>query len=552
MIDATTELSHLIKGEVATDESTRTAHNHDASIFELEPRAVIYPKNKDDLEQVIAFVRQHRDDHLSLTMRSGGTDMSGGSITESLLVDMTRYFNHILEVGTNPRNAEEGYAVVEPGVYYRDFEKATLAKGFLLPTYPASREICTVGGMAANNSAGEKTLVYGQTIRYVDALKVVLSDSHEYAFHALTKEELDQKMQLNTFEGSVYRDSFKLLSDHYDIIQAARPTVSKNSAGYQIWDVWDKKTGFFDLTKLFVGSQGTLGAITEITYRLVRPKKHSTLLVVFLKDVSVLPKVVNAVLAHHPESFESYDDHTLQLAVKFFPDIVKFFRSSLINLAFQFLPEAWMVLTGGMPKLILMAEFTGDSEEEVMEKARAAQADLLPLHLTMRITASEEEARKYWVIRRESFNLLRKHVSGKRTAPFIDDIVVHPQDLATFLPELDAILKPYDLIYTIAGHIGNGNFHIIPLADFHNPHIKEIIPELSKKVYSLVFKYKGSMTGEHNDGMVRGAYLRDMFGDEIFEIFKKIKHIFDPDDIFNPHKKTNATLEYSMDHVNIE
>ncbi|MEK7498325.1 MAG: FAD-binding oxidoreductase, partial [Patescibacteria group bacterium] len=450
--------------------------------------------------------------------------------------------NQLKEIGKD-------YARVQPGMFYRDFDKETKKHDLFMPSYPASREICTVGGMVANNSGGEKTLVYGQTIRYVNSLKVVLQDGNEYAFRALNKDELEGKMQLHTFEGKVYREVYELFEKNHEVIKNARPTVTKNSAGYQVWDVWDKEKGVFDLTKLFVGSQGTLGIISEIGFRLVTPKKHSTLLVVFLKNLNELPEIIKRVLAHRPESFESYDDHTLGLAIKFFPDVLKFFKANIIKIAFQFLPEAWMFLTGGMPKLVLMAEFTGNTPEEAQVKAAEAIKSVEGLHLKARVTKSEEEAQKYWVIRRESFSLLRKHIQGSHTAPFIDDMVVHPNDLPEFLPKLENILKPYNLTYTIAGHAGDANFHIIPLMDFRNPKMREIVTELSKKVYDLVFEFKGSMTGEHNDGMVRGPFPRDMYGDKIYNIFKDIKTIFDPKNIFNPHKKTDATLEYSMQHL---
>ncbi|MBI5421234.1 MAG: FAD-binding oxidoreductase [Parcubacteria group bacterium] len=545
-MDFKTQLSYVVQGEVDDTQETCEKYSHDASIFEVVPHTIVYPKDSVDITRLVAFVNQSSHEALSLTPRSGGTDMGGGSINESIIIDMTRHINRLKRI---EKGIDEGNAIVEPGMFYRDFDKETQKQDLFMPSYPASREICTVGGMVANNSGGEKTLVYGQTIRYVNSLKVVLQDGNEYAFRAVNKDELEGKMQLHTFEGKIYRDVYELLKKNDDMIKAARPAVTKNSAGYQIWDVWDKEKGVFDLTKLFVGSQGTLGIITEIGFRLVAPKKHSTLLVIFLKNLNELPEIIKRVLEHHPESFESYDDHTLGLAIKFFPDVMKFFKAGIFRIAFQFLPEAWMFLTGGMPKLVLMAEFTGETSEEVQRKAAEAIKSLKGLHLKARVTKSEEEAQKYWVIRRESFSLLRKHIQGKHTAPFIDDMVVHPKDLPEFLPKLEAILKPYNLTYTIAGHAGDANFHIIPLMDFCDPHMREIVTELSKKVYDLVFAFKGSMTGEHNDGMVRGPFLRDMYGDRIYAIFQEIKTIFDPKNIFNPHKKTDATLEYSMQHL---
>ncbi len=210
-----------------------------------------------------------------------------------------------------------------------------------------------------------------------------------------------------------------------------------------------------------------------------------------------------------------------------------------------------MTLTGGLPKLILMAEFTGASEAEVVERMKKAQAEVESLYgLKTHVTKNEQEEQKYWTVRRESFNLLRQHVKNMHTAPFIDDIVVHPADLPSFLPELDTIFKKYpSLIYTIAGHAGDANFHIIPLMDLTKADQRAIIPVLSDEVYDLVLKYKGSITAEHNDGLVRGPYLEKMYGAKIYGLFKEVKQIFDPLNIFNPHKKTDATEQYLIDHI---
>ena len=302
--------------------------------------------------------------------------MTGGPLGESIVVEFTKYFNHIKKIGDN-------YALTEPGVFYRDFEKETLKHNLLLPSYPASREICAVGGMAANNAGGEKTLAYGKTEKYIEELKVVLSDGNEYQFSPLTKSELEEKIKLQNFEGEIYRKIYKLAEDNYDAIKKAKPEVSKNSAGYLLWDVWDRN--IFDLTKLFVGSQGTLGIITEIKFKLVKPKTHSKLLVIFLKDIKPLAEIVSKVLKHRPESFESYDDNTLKLVIRFLPEFVELLRAkNIFSLAWQFLPEFWTILTSGFPKLILLAEFTGDSIAEVDEKIEAAKTDLQSLKIKMR------------------------------------------------------------------------------------------------------------------------------------------------------------------------
>lgn len=534
---------NFLKGEVLEDEATLKFYSRDASLFEIKPQIVVFPKDVDDIKNLVVFANKNLDQKIHLTPRSAGSDMTGGPLGESIVVEFTKYFNHIKKIGDN-------YALTEPGVFYRDFEKETLKHNLLLPSYPASREICAVGGMAANNAGGEKTLAYGKTEKYIEELKVVLSDGNEYQFSPLTKSELEEKIKLQNFEGEIYRKIYKLAEDNYDAIKKAKPEVSKNSAGYLLWDVWDRN--IFDLTKLFVGSQGTLGIITEIKFKLVKPKTHSKLLVIFLKDIKPLAEIVSKVLKHRPESFESYDDNTLKLVIRFLPEFVELLRAkNIFSLAWQFLPEFWTILTSGFPKLILLAEFTGDSIAEVDEKIEAAKTDLQSLKIKMRATRNEKEARKYWVMRRESFNLLRHHIRGLRTAPFIDDFVVKPEKLPEFLPKLNQILSEYSLIYTVAGHVGDGNFHIIPLMNLADPKSRKIIPELSEKVYRLVLDFGGSITAEHNDGLIRGSYLKAMYGDKIYKLFKEVKNIFDPNNIFNPGKKVDANMEYALSHLDV-
>lgn len=541
-MDLVQQIKSFFRGEVESNDATLKKYSVDASLFEIRPRLVVYPADADDLKKLVKFINLNPQENLSLTPRSAGTDMTGAAIGDSIVIDFTRHINGIGEVGLD-------FAVAEPGVYYRDFEKETLKRGLILPTYPASREICALGGIIANNSGGEKTLAYGKTADYVKELKVILNDGNLYEVRPLAKTELEHKMSESSFEGEVYKKTFKLISENLEIIRNAKPKVSKNSAGYMLWDVWDGET--FDLTRLFCGSQGTLGLVTEATLKLVKPKPYSKMLVIFMRDLEPLTETILRLLEFRPESLESFDDSTLKLALRYLPGLIKLIKpKNIFSLAWKFLPEFWMVLSGGLPKLIVLAEFTGDTEIEALKKAERAKNSLKNLRLKSHVVKTDEEARKYWVMRRESFNLLREHIKNKRTAPFIDDIVVRPEKLPEFLPKLREILSQYKkLQYTTAGHLGDGNFHIIPLMDMSDPENREIIPELSKKVYDLVIKFEGSITGEHNDGLIRGPYLRQMYGDKIYKLFEEVKNIFDPRNIFNPGKKIGVDPGYVLSHM---
>lgn len=542
-MDLKTEIRKIFKGDVSDDEQTLQKYSRDAGFFFVKPKLVVFPKDSEDIQNLVSFVSEAKKSNpeLSLTARSAGSDISGGPLNESIIMEFDKYFNKIKKVGDDS-------AVTEPGVYYRDFEKETLKKGMIMPTYPASRELCAIGGMIANDAGGEKSLIYGKTKDHIIKLKAVLSDGKEYVFEKMDKNALEIKMAEDTFEGRIYKKVFELLDKNFDEIKKNKPKVSKNSAGYNIFEVWDKEN--FDMTKLLAGSQGTLGMITEAELGLVPVKKYSKLLVIFLNDLNLLPKIVGDVLEFKPESFEAYDDHTFKLAIKFLPQIIRRMKGAAILLGIKFLPEIWMSLTGGIPKLILLPEFTGDDLDEIDRRVEAAYEKLKPLGIKMRIAKSPEEIDKYKVIRRESFSLLRGKTKDRQTAPFIDDLIVLPKDLPVFLPELYKILDEYpSLVFTTAGHIGDGNFHIIPLMNLNDPEQKKIIPELMDRVFDLIFKYHGSITAEHNDGLIRGPYLKKMFGDEIYSIFEEVKNIFDPQNIFNPGKKVGSDLEYALKHI---
>ncbi|MHB1316346.1 MAG: FAD-binding oxidoreductase [Minisyncoccota bacterium] len=532
-------LASLIEGDIDIEEKTLTIYSRDASLFEVKPQVVIFPKHSKDVGEIVKWVEENKkiDSSLSITARSGGTDMSGGSINNSIILDFTRYMNVI-------RSVKDKVGIVEPGCFYRNFEKETLKQNWLMPSYTASREICAVGGMVANNAGGENTVKYGKVEDFLAHLKVVFIDGNEYLIKPLTKSELEIKVAQNNFEGELYKKIWQLIQENKEKITKAKPNVSKNSAGYYLWNIWDEKTQTFDLCKLVVGSQGTLGIITEIGFKLVEKPAYGSLLAIFMPSLDHLPEIVNEVMVYKPDSFETYDDYSLKLAVKFFFDF--FAQMGFVNavrLGLQFLPESWLILTGGIPKLTLLVQFTGENKEDVQNRLKELQNKLAHLKLKSRITKSPFEAEKYWEIRRQSFNMLRKHVHGKRTAPFVDDIIVKPEHLPEFLPKVEAILDKAKLIYTVAGHAGDGNFHIIPLMDLNAPYSDDIILDIGKQIYDLVVEYKGSITAEHNDGIVRTPYLKMMYGDEIVELFKKTKEIFDPHYILNPGKKVGGTFE---------
>lgn len=539
------ELQGLLAGDVSMSEEDREKAARDTSLFYVKPKIVVFPKNKDDLKKLSAYVHEKRarGTDVSLTMRAAGTCMTGGPLSSSIVADTTRYMNTV-------SNVTETEATTEPGVFYRDFEVETLKKGWLMPSYPASRELAAMGGIVSNNSGGEKTLTYGKTEKYVKSLDVVFANGESDLLIPLRENKLAEKMEEQTESGRIHREMLALVKDNYDLIQKAKPTVSKNSSGYYLWNMYDKETGTLDLAKLVVGSQGTLVTVASATLTGVKPKDHMRMIVMFIPSTAHLGEIIPKMLTYKPETLESYDENTFKIAIKFFGSIARRMGGNMVTLGFQFLPEFWMALTGGVPKIILMAEFAGDNEEEVQSQVHAAYEGMKTFNLPIKMTNSKDESKKYWTFRRESFNLLRSKLAGMRTAPTIDDIIVHPKDLPEFLPKLEAIFAKYpELIYTVAGHMGDANFHIIPLVDIHQKGIVDTLHKLMEEVYALVFSYAGSMSGEHNDGLLRTAYLPQMYSPEIIKLFEKTKDIFDPLHLLNPGKKAYGDKKFAWEHI---
>jgi FAD/FMN-containing dehydrogenase len=536
-------------GEMENDPTTLNVYSHDASMFEIRPKLVVAPKNSKDVEILTKFVAKHKKHHpqLSLTARSAGTDMSGGAINDSIIVDFRRHLNEIEHVS-------HVNATVQPGVFYRDFDVETMKHDVLLPSYPASRDLCTLGGMVNNNSGGEKSLEYGKTDNYVIELEVVFSDGVKRIVKPLNRRELVKKMAQKDTEGRIYRHLFDLLEKNYELIQSAKPNVTKDSTGYHLWNVWNRETGVFDLTKAFVGAQGTLGLVTKARVNLVKRRKHNGLLVLFLRDTNDLGEIVPQLLKHKPATLECFDDATLLLGIKFFPSFLKTLGfKKWVKLGVNLIPDALQFLRG-IPKLIVMVEFNGTSEEIVRRKVHQLHRELSHLKGRYEINGFEEDptegsAEKFWIMRRQSFQLLRSKVKDKHTAPFIDDFVVRPEHLPEFFPKIRKIIKKYKLLATIAGHLGDGNFHIIPLMKLEDPKDRMKLLPAMREVNNLVLKYGGSLSGEHNDGLVRGPWLEQMYGKEMMNIFKDTKQIFDPNNIFNPHKKADADWNYSFSHI---
>jgi FAD/FMN-containing dehydrogenase len=562
------------KKAIRTDRETLEKNEIDASIFKITPKGVFIPENK---KQIVDFVREvieikkkqdqdtattntsskkQNKETVSISSRAAGTCMSGGSLSDGYVISFTEHINKIISLDV--KSETKHTITVEPGMFYRDMEKETLKHGLILPSYPASRELCAVGGMVGNNGAGEKTIKYGKTEKYVEEIEMICADGNVYTFKNFTGKALDNILQNDqTFFGDIHRALYKIVTENENEIEQNRPTVSKNSSGYYVWNIYDKTTHSMNLAKIICGAQGTFGVMTQFKLSLIPVATKSQMAVVFLDNIHDMPSVVNKIKPLSPESFEVFDDHTFKIAMKFLPQIIHRIGGDLFSLAKLFWPEFKMILTGSIPKIVMLIEFVEKTEDDLAQKMTELEKVFTELEksknkigtVKTHIVQSDMEARKYWVFRRESFNLLRSKLKDVRTVPFIEDVVVHSDDLVEFLPRFESILDQEKLVYTIAGHVGDGNIHVIPLMKLADKKSIIQLKTISEKVYALVQEYKGSLSGEHNDGLVRAPFLHYMYTEKMLKIFTDIKKAFDPQNIFNPNKKIDVTWDYAQKRI---
>ncbi len=540
------ELKSILKGDVSTNKLDIDTYSHDASIYELSPEIIVFPKDSSDVKSIVKFIDAHKPLYpsLSITARGAGTDMSGGPLGDSVVIDMTKYFNQIFS--TSPKLLH-----AQPGVYMRDIDPALAVHDAMLGCVPASRAFNTIGGMVANNSAGEQSFRYGNVDKTIKEVTAVLRDGKEYTFGPINRKQLEVKMKQNDLEGELYSRVYQLIENNYDLIKNARPKVHKNSMGYNLWTTWDRETGVFDMSQLITGSQGTLGIITDVKIAAVPKAKHTGLLLAYLTDIKHLDDIIPLVVSHSPATFEGFDDITFNLGIKYFNTFRKQLgtkewlkqQSTLLGSVAKF--------RGHLPNIVLMIEFEGATYQELNQKLVAMDNDLMNHHIKVRteIEGNEEMSKPFWQIRRASLTLLRQRIKNKYASSFMDDLAVNPKYVQEFLPQVRKIIKKYKLPATVAGHFGDGNFHIIPLMDITDPKEQLKLEPAMRELVPIVLKYQGTLAGEHNDGMVRGPWLPAMFGNEMYQIFKEVKNIFDPNFIFNPHKKTDASWDFSMANI---
>ncbi|XLS30982.1 FAD-binding and (Fe-S)-binding domain-containing protein [Flavobacteriaceae bacterium M23B6Z8] len=519
------KLEDTIEGELQLDELHRTLYATDASVYRKKPLGVCYPKNASDIQKIVEFASTNK---ISLIPRTAGTSLAGQCVGEGLVVDVSKYLTRILEVNTKDKTV-----TLEPGVIRDELNMHLEPYGLFFGPNTSTSNRCMIGGMVGNNSSGTTSIQYGVTRDKVIELHTILSDGSETVFKPVNAEQYVEKCSLQTLEGAVYRKINEQLSPQHIKEQVAshfpKPEIHRRNTGYALDSLLEmhpfSDDGIdFNLCKLLAGSEGTLAFTTKIKLKLDSlPPLHKTMVVAHFESIENACKAVAPAMKH--------DLATCELMDKVILDCTKNNKSQLPN---RFFIE-------GDPEAILMFELQ-DNDLKVLEKRKDA--------LLQTIKESElayaypslygEDIQKVMELRKAGLGLLGNIVGDKKAVACIEDTSVTIDDLAPYIEEFSKLMRDYGQKAVYYAHAGAGELHLRPILDLKKKEDVVLFRSITEDVAALVKKYKGSLSGEHGDGIVRGEFIEMMIGPENYQILKEIKQVFDPQNIFNPGKIVNV------------
>jgi FAD/FMN-containing dehydrogenase len=531
-------LQEHLMGEVMTSPDARRFFATDASVLSLTPALVVYPRNENDVRKTARFTWQlaERGRVIPITARGAGTDLGGAALGSGIILAFPAHMHRILELDN-----KSGVVTVEPGTNYAKLEQTLHTHDRFLPPYPASVEYSTIGGAVANNSSGEKSVKYGDTRDYVRSLRVVLANGEVIETGRLSKRELGKKLGLATFEGEIYRAVDALLEENQEVIEKGALGVTKNTAGYFLSDI-KRKDGSFDLTPLIVGSQGTLGLVTEITLETEIYVPNTVLIAAAFDD---LEKAQAAVLELRefpdmPSAIEMVDDQLLTVVDRLNPNQLK------------------DVVTKPFPRVMMLIEFDAPAERTQKKMVKKAQKLLDKLGATYQIETDPAQQEKLWKIRHSSAAVVAHSEGNMKALPIIEDGIVPPERFREFMEGVYGIFARANLQAAVWGHAGDAHLHVQPFLDLSQVGDRQKTFRIMEEYYNLVVSLGGSIAGEHGDGRLRAPYLQKQYSPELYAVFQKVKQIFDPYGTLNPGVKMNTNLEsvkallrsgYSLDHL---
>jgi len=517
-------LKQSLDGDVFTDQVQKVIYATDASSYREIPMAVTRPKNKEDIRKIIDFARKNGT---SVIPRAGGTSLAGQVVGPGIVVDISKYMNKIGELNLTERSIE-----VEPGVILSELNQFLFKHNLQFAPETSTANRCCIGGMLGNNSCGLHSLVYGSTREHILEVEGILSDGTDVRFGALSTEEFQLKCSGNPelLETKIYRNIQETLTDSFNQLQIRNeypdPKVTRRNNGYAL-DVLLETNPFtgngkrFNFCKLLAGSEGTLVFITKIKLNLI----------------PLPPKFQGLVCAHFNTLEDSFYGNIV--ALRHYPDAIELTDDIILNCTLENIEQRKnRFFIEGNPKAILTIEFSADTNEEIQEKARILEEDLRKegygYHFPL--FTDKESIKKIWELRKAGLGLLSNIPGDKRNVTVIEDTAVAPEYLPQYIREFDQIIAQYGLTCVYYGHIATGELHLRPLLNLKDPEDVKIYYSLAKEVAQLVKKFRGSLSGEHGDGRLRGEFIPLMLGQHNYELIRKLKYTWDPQNILNPGK----------------
>lgn len=517
-------LKQSLDGDVFTDQVQKVIYATDASSYREIPQAVTRPKNKEDIRKIINYARQLGT---SVIPRAGGTSLAGQVVGPGIVVDISKYLNKIGEL-----NVAERWIEVEPGVVLAELNQHLAKHGLQFAPETSTANRCCIGGMLGNNSCGLHSLIYGSTREHILEVEGVLSDGSDVTFKALTTKEFEAKCSENTelLETKIYLNIKEILTSEFNQEEIRKEfpdtKVTRRNNGYAL-DVLletDPFTGNgkpFNFCKLLAGSEGTLVFITKLR----------------LNVVPLPPKFQGLVCAHFSSLEDSFYGNIV--ALRHHPDAIELTDDIILNCTLENIEQRKnRFFIDGNPKAILTIEFSANTEEEIQAKAGKLEDDLRKAGYGYHfpLFTDKESIRKIWELRKAGLGLLSNIPGDKRNVTVIEDTAVAPDYLPEYIREFDQVIARYGLTCVYYGHIATGELHLRPLLNLKDPEDVKIYHSLAKEVAMLVKKFRGSLSGEHGDGRLRGEFIPLMLGQHNYELIRNLKYTWDPQNILNPGK----------------
>ena len=525
---------HLV-GEVMTSTDARRYFATDGSILQLAPALIVYPKNENDVRKTARFSWQlaERGRVIPLTARGSGSDVTGAPLGNGILLSFPAHMNRVLEL-----DGKSNTVTVEPGINYGKLQQTLQTHGRFLPPYPPSLEYSTVGGAIGNNRSGEKSVKYGSTKEYVRRLRVVLANGEVIETSRLNKRELSKKLGLATFEGEIYRSIDTLIEENAQLLDGLNRGTVHNNAGYHLLEI-KRKDGSFDLSQLIVGSQGTLGIVTEAMLDTEPYNPQTTLIRAEFDSLEQMQTAIQELrgLSDPPSAIELVDGYVLEQISQANPNQLK------------------EIVKAPFPALTLLVEFD-DSERHVKKSIKQAEKAFQNAKQFV-VVEDPEEQQKVWKLRRAVSSLIGNNEGLVHSVPLIDGSV--PVDrLREYIEALYKLLAANNVKPGLWGHVGDGSIQLQPRLNLGQVGDRQKAFRLLDEYHKLVIKLGGTISSTASDGHLRTPYLEQLYGVELYALLQKVKTIFDPYGTLNPGVKFGTSMDdlkamvradYSLEHI---